>query len=106
MSAMTWLALLSLIGAAALFVALFVLLFRIDKVLEDLGGTESKYYGTRASLLSKIRVGLRAIEVETGAIAPAVTQLNGGLASVRDGLGVIDGNLGGVIAAVSQQEGA
>ena len=103
MSAMTLLALISIVGAAALFIALAVFLFLIVKVLEDVAGTEAKYYGTRASLLSKIRMGLRAIEVQTGALAPGVTQLNGGLAAIRDGLGVIDTNLGGLIAAVSQQ---
>lgn len=104
MNPMTLLALISIVGAAALFIALALFLFFIVKVLEDLGGTESKYYGTRASLLSKIRMGLRAIEVQTGALAPAVTQLNGGLSAIRDGLGAIDTNLGGLITAVSQQE--
>lgn len=101
---MTLLAVISLFGAAALFIALAVFLFFIVKVLEDVGGTEAKYYGTRASLLSKIRMGLRAIEVQTGALAPAVIKLNGGLSSIRDGLGAIDTNLGGLITAVTQQE--
>lgn len=102
---MTLLAIISLVGAAALFIALAVFLLLIDKVLEDVGGSVVKAYGTRASLLSKIRMGLRAIEVQTGALAPAVTQLNGGLSAIRDGLGTIDTNLGGLITAVSQQEG-
>ncbi|MGI9089561.1 MAG: hypothetical protein ACR2GG_00500 [Gemmatimonadaceae bacterium] len=104
MNTMTLLAVISIVGAAALFIALAVFLLLIVKVLEDLGGTEAKYYGTRASLLSKIRMGLRAIEVQTGALAPAVTQLNGGLSAIRDGLGAIDTNLGGLITAVSRQE--
>lgn len=102
---MTLLAIVSLIGAAVLFIALAVFLLFIDKVLEDVGGTEAKYYGARASLLSKIRMGLRAIEVHTGGLAPSVTQLNGGLSAIRDGLGAIDTNLAGLITAVSRQEG-
>lgn len=100
---MTLLAILSLVGAAALFIALALFLFAIVKVLEEIGGTAVKQFGARASLLSKIRMGLRAIEVQTGAIAPAVTQLNGGLSAVRDGLGAIDANLGKLITAVSRQ---
>lgn len=104
MSTMTLLALLSLIGAAGLFIALAIFLFHIVKTLEDIGGAEIKTYGARASFLSKIRLGVRAIEVQTGGIAPQVTQLNGGLSAVRDGLGAIDRNLGGVITAVLAQE--
>jgi len=105
MSTMTWLALISLVGAAALFIALAIFLYLITKTLEDVGGTETKYYGALASLLSKIRMGLRAIEVQTGGLAPAVVKLNGGLSAIRDGLATIDGNLAGVITAVSRQEG-
>lgn len=106
MNTMVLLAVISVIGVAALFLALAFLLLRIDKVLEDVGGTEMKYYGARASLLSKIRLGLRAIEVQTGVLAPAVTQLNGGLSAIRDGLGAIDTNLAGVITNVSRQGGS
>jgi hypothetical protein len=34
-----------------------------------------------------------------------VTKLNSGLSAIGDGLRAIDANLGGVIAAVSRQEG-
>ncbi len=104
MSTMTLLALISLIGAAALFIALARFLFLIDRTLEDIGGAEIKTYGARASYLSKIRLGVRAIEVQTGGLAPQVTQLNGGLTAVRDGLKAIDSNLGGLISAVVAQE--
>ncbi len=103
MNAFTLLTLLSVIAVAALFVALAIFLFMITGTLEAIGG-EAKSYGTKASFLAKIRVGVRAIEVQTGSIAPQVTKLNGTLTSVRDGLMAIDGNLGGVIAAVSRQE--
>ena len=94
--------LLSVLAASALFIALALFLFAISSELEKIGG-ESKGYGVAASYLSKIRMGVRAIETETGMIAPQVTQLNATLTQVRDGLIVVDGNLGGVISAVSRQ---
>ena len=102
MNQFTLLTLLSVIGAAALFIALALFLNAITTQLEKIGG-EEKGYGVRASYLSKIRMGVRAIETETGMIAPQVTQLNATLTQVRDGLVVVNGNLGGVIAAVSKQ---
>lgn len=102
MNPFTLLMLMSVIGAAALFIALALFLHNISEQLEKIGG-EEKGYGVRASYLSKIRMGVRAIEVETGMIAPQVTQLNATLTQVRDGLIVVDNNLGGVIAAVSKQ---
>ena len=102
MNQFTLLTLLSVIGASALFIALAIFLNLITNQLEKIGG-EDKGYGVRASYLSKIRMGVRAIESETGMIAPQVTQLNGTLTQVRDGLVVVDNNLGGLIAAVSKQ---
>lgn len=102
MNPFTLLMLLSVTGAAALFIALALFLHNISMQLEKIGG-EEKGYGVRASYLSKIRMGVRAIEVETGMIAPQVTLLNTTLTQVRDGLIVVDNNLGGVIAAVSKQ---
>lgn len=104
MNTFTLLMLLSVVGASALFIALALFLIAITMELEKIGG-EEKGYGVRASFLSKIRVGVRAIEVETGAIAPQVTKLNGTLTSIRDGLVVVDRNLAGVIAGVSRQTG-
>lgn len=103
MSAFTLLALLSVVAVAALFVALALFLFAIIDQLEMIGG-ETQGYGAKASFLSKIRMGVRAIEVQTGFIAPQVTKLNGTLTSIRDGLTAIDDNLAGVITNVSRQE--
>ena len=103
MNTFVLLTLLSVLGVAALFVALVVYLLKIIAELEAIGG-ERKTYGAPSSYLSKIRLGVRAIEVQTGALAPQVTRLNAGLSAIRDGLRAIDGNLGGVIAAVSRQE--
>ena len=104
MNPFTLLMLLSIVGATALFIALALFLVAIATQLEKIGG-EEKGYGVRASYLSRIRVGVRAIEVETGAIPRQVTRLNATLASIRDGLIVVDNNLAGVIAAVSKQGG-
>ncbi len=102
MSSFTLLMVLSVIGASALFIALALFLLGIAGQLAMIGG-EERGYGVKASFLSKIRVGLRAIEVETGMIPTQVTKLNRTLTSVRDGLIVVDDNLSGVIAAVSKQ---
>lgn len=104
MSAFVILALVSAAGAALLFVVLAVFLTKIAVTLESIGG-ERPAYGSPASFLSKIRLGVRAIEVQVGALGPGVTRLNSGLGAVRDGLRGIDANLGATIAAVSRQEG-
>lgn len=104
MNSFTLLMLLSVVAVAALFIALALFLFAIIGQLESIGG-EEKGYGAKASLLSKIRMGVRAIEVQTRAIPTQVTKLNGTLTSIRDGLVVVDSNLAGVITGVSRQEG-
>ena len=98
MTTMVWLTLLSVIAASALFIALAIFLVLILNELNPIGGT-----GT--SFLAKIRLGLRAIEVETANIPREVTKLNAGLSAVRDGLVVVDGNLANMAAAVQRQEG-
>lgn len=103
MNTMTLLALISVIGASALFIALVLFLNQIVKELEKIGGNKKSGYGAPASFLSKIRLGVRAIEVQTGGLPPAVIKLNGGLSAVRDGMLAIDSNLDGVIANVSAQ---
>jgi len=103
MNRMTMLASFSLLAAAALFLALVFFLVRIVKELERIGGARKDVLGTPASFLSKIRLGVRAIEVQTGWLAPQVIQLNAGLTAIRDGLGAIDSNLDGVITNVSAQ---
>lgn len=105
MNAMTLLALGSLAGAVALFSALVFFLHLISGELEAIGGMKKGGYGVPASFLSKIRLGVRAIEVQTGGIAPEVIKLNDGLTAVSAGLVAIDSNLGGVITAVSAQGG-
>lgn len=97
MNTMVLLALISVIAASALFIALAVFLVLILGELEPLGRTA-------VSLLAKVRMGLRAIEVETGHIPREVTKLNAGLTGVRDGLVVVDANLAQLASAVVRQE--
>lgn len=96
------LALLSVVGVAALFVALALFLRAIDRVLEDIGGPSTRFV-TPVDYLSKIRLGVRAIERQTQSLAPYVTTLNTGLGAIRDGVRAVDVSLGGLIEAVSRQ---
>lgn len=93
----------TLIGVAALFVALALFVRAIVRELEEIGGPATRFVRP-VNYLSKIRLGLRAIEVHTGYIAPQVTQLNQTLAAIRDGLRAIDGSLAGTITNVQRQE--
>lgn len=102
MNAFVALALLSIIGAAALFIALAIFLRAIARVLEDIGGPATRF-SAPVNFLSKIRLGVRAIEQQTGALGSYATKLNAGLGAIRDGLRAIDTGLAGLIAAVSQQ---
>jgi hypothetical protein len=102
MNSFVVLAVLSVIGAAAFFIALALFLRAIDRVLEDIGGPASRF-SAPANYLSKIRMGVRAIEKQTDALGPSVTKLNAGLGAILGGLKAVDGNLGGLIAAVSRQ---
>ena len=102
MNPLVVLAALSVASVAALFVALALFLRAIDRTLEDIGGPATRFVRP-VNDLAKIRLGLRAIERQTDALAPYVTRVNGGLGAIRDGLRAIDANLAGVIAAVSRQ---
>lgn len=97
MNTMVLLTLVSVVAAWALFIALAIFLVLILRELEPTGRTG-------VSFLAKIRMGLRAIEIETGHIPKEVTKLNAGLTAVRDGLVVVDGNLARLATAVIGQE--
>jgi hypothetical protein len=102
MNVMVLLAIISVVGAAALFVALALFLRAIDGELETIGGPATRFVAP-TNFLAKIRLGVRAIERQTDALAPQVTRLNEGLSAVRDGLKTIDSNLAMLIASVSKQ---
>jgi len=103
MNAMVLLAVISVAGAAALFVPLALFLRAIDGELETIGGPATRFVAP-ANYLAKIRLGVRAIERQTDALAPQVGRLNEGLTAIRDGLRAIDGNLARLIASVSRQD--
>jgi hypothetical protein len=103
MNAIVLLAVISVAGAAALFVALALFLRAIDGELETIGGPATRFVAP-ANYLAKIRLGVRAIERQTDALAPQVGRLNEGLTAIRDGLRAIDGNLARLIASVSRQD--
>lgn len=103
MNAMILLAVLSVVGAAALFVALALFLRAIDGELETIGGPATRFVAP-VDYLAKIRLGVRAIERQTDALGPQVGRLNERLSAIRDGLRAIDGNLAMLIASVSRQE--
>lgn len=103
MNVFVMLMVVTLAGVAALFIALALFVRAIVRELESIGGPATRFVRP-VNYLSKIRVGLRAIEVETGYIAPQVTQLNETLTAIRDGLRAIDGSLAGVIANVQRQD--
>ena len=89
---------LTLITVFLVVVALAVFLVLILRELEPTGGRTT-------SFLAKIRLGLRAIEIETGYIPTEVTKLNGGLKQIAGGLTVVDANLARLAAGLQRQEG-
>lgn len=102
MNPFLFLMLLTVVGVSALFIALAFFLWPLVHELELIGGPTTRFRRP-ANYLGKIRLGLRAIEMETSAIVPQVTRLNTGLRAVRDGLRAIDDNLNGTIEAVTKQ---
>lgn len=102
MSALVVLTVISLVGVAALFVTLALFLRAIALELEAIGGPATRF-ASPVNYLSKIRLGLRAIERQTDALVPYVTTLNSRLGAIRDGVREIDANLAGLINAVSRQ---
>lgn len=94
---MVFLMVLSVLAFLALFVALIYFLKKIVNVLDQVGGSSVSY-------LAKLRLGLRAIEVETGHLPTQVIQLNTGLQAVSDGLSAVDERLVATANAAIRQE--
>ena len=74
--------------------ALLYFLHRIVTALEKIGGPPT-------SSLAKIAFGVQAIEQQSSHLAPEVTQLNTGLTILGEKLGVVDGHLKTVAAALT-----
>ncbi|MFQ3326083.1 MAG: hypothetical protein ACI8YC_000717 [Salibacteraceae bacterium] len=92
--------LLMVITILAVLLLVYVLvhyLRAIIKLLTSIGGSGSSY-------LAKLRLGLRAIETETGHLPTQVTKLNGALTEVAGGLKVVDEQLEASINAAVKQK--
>lgn len=88
---MTLLTLLSCLAAVLLLGVVAVYLVLIRRELDFIGGSPT-------SFLAKIRFGLRAIEQETGLLAPQVLKLNEGLSTLDRGLRAVERELAGVVS--------
>lgn len=95
---MVVLAWLSTVLVIVFFLVLAVGLIKISAMLRAIGGTPTSY-------LAKLRLGLRAIETETGHLEPQVTRLNQDFGQVAEGLDGIDAHLAGTLEAIKGQEG-
>jgi uncharacterized protein YoxC len=91
------LTLISALVVVIFFAVLAVYLLQIARTLEKIGGKGD-------SFLAKLRLGLRAIEAETGHLPREVTQLNAGLTAVAGGLQQVDAHLVQTIEAVVKQQ--
>ena len=93
-----------LILANAVLVVVFfgviaLALMKIVPLLESIGGRGDSY-------LAKLRLGLRAIEVETSHLPAAAPGINDGLGKIAGGLMAVDATLGGLhTALVAQKHG-
>ena len=79
------------VGALIFFVA------NIHRLLVNIGGDGN-------SFLAKLRLGLRAIETETGHLPVQVTKLNETLTNTGAGLKIVNGHLEGTIQAALKQK--
>lgn len=89
---------LSALALLALFGALIYFLTRIIAVLDRVGGRADSY-------LAKLRMGLRAIEVETGHLPTQATELNASLQAIAEGLSAVDQHLVATATAAVGQGG-
>jgi len=90
------LTLISILAVVLLVGVLIYFLVRIIGVLDRVGGTPTSY-------LAKIRMGVRAIEVETGHLPVQATALNEQLGKIAGGLKAVDDQLVSTAGAAAQQ---
>ena len=95
----------ALVGLVFLL-ALAFLALRIGDTLEAIGNREpSSGTGHHPSDLARIRMGLRAIETETGHLTPEATQLNEGLAALAGALDALRQCVADARVNVERQKG-
>ena len=87
---------LTILAVVLLVIVLVSYLKAIITLLNSIGGKGDSY-------LAKLRLGLRAIETETGHLPVEVTKLNETLTKTAGGLKVVDNHLVGAIEAVVKQ---
>ena len=83
--------------------AVVLLVYVLVKYLSAIIGLLNHIGGKGDSYLAKLRLGLRAIETETGHLPTEVTKLNGALTDTAAGLVIVNQNLEGTIEAVVKQ---
>ena len=84
--------------------AVLLLVFVLVKYLRTIIALLTSIGGDGKSYLAKLRLGLRAIETETGHLPTEVTKLNNALTETAGGLKVVDQHLVGTIDAVLKQK--
>lgn len=84
--------------------AVLLLVFVLVKYLNAIIDTLVSIGGNGKSYLAKLRLGLRAIETETGHLPTQVTQLNEALTNIGEGLKVVDSELDKSINAALKQQ--
>lgn len=85
-------------------VAVLILVYVLVKYLSAIIALLTSIGGDGESYLAKLRLGLRAIETETGHLPTEVTKLNQALSETAEGLKVVDQHLVGTIDAVLKQK--
>ena len=89
--------LFTILAVVLLVIVLVKYLTKIIATLNSIGGDGKSY-------LAKLRLGLRAIETETGHLPTEVTKLNEKLSKTAEGLANANENLKGTIEAVVAQK--
>jgi predicted PurR-regulated permease PerM len=84
--------------------AVLLLVFVLVKYLNTIINTLNSIGGNGKSYLAKLRLGLRAIETETGHLGTQVPQLNTSLNNIAEGLKVVDSELEASINAALKQK--
>ena len=93
----TILMLLTIVLVLILVFALIIIVTQIRKLLVSIGGNGS-------SFLAKLRLGLQAIETETGHLPVQVIKLNETLSNTGAGLKVVNNHLEATIEAALKQK--
>ena len=88
---------ITILAVLALVIVLITSLSKIHDTLAHIGGKGD-------SFLAKLRLGLRAIETETGHLPTEVTKLNEGLTRTGEGLKAVDDSLVQSIQAALKQK--